>query len=333
MINAVRRTHPGQIGMIRLANLIWFPHIHRTIKLRAENCKQCTDPGKILKPLIPKSHLGTLPSIHEPNRELKIDVPITNESNNDMYILVAVDQYSRYPTPIVHLKCDAHTALNCQQKFFEFRGIPRSMIRSFLKLIFSPTHDHRATGVVLRLLQTLKRRLPLIILDPLWDKTNHAEKISAIIESIRLIPNRVSKTTPCEANFGPNTELSKILTKPNKNNLYYSQIKIFILRPEVATTRNPDGHRHMRPRDEQRGQPQYSVSGPPTHSPGIETGLRCEADSAPFGSLSNRSTIIPSKITFQLGDKKTTIDQTRKNIACNTIKSRVPEPKGTPKLF
>ena len=55
IINTVHRTHPGQVGMIRLANLIWFPHIHRTIKLRAENCKQCTDQGKNLKPIIPKT--------------------------------------------------------------------------------------------------------------------------------------------------------------------------------------------------------------------------------------------------------------------------------------
>ena len=46
IVNTVHRIHPGQVGMLRLANLIWFPHIHRTIKLRAENCKQCADQGK-----------------------------------------------------------------------------------------------------------------------------------------------------------------------------------------------------------------------------------------------------------------------------------------------
>ena len=70
VINAVHRTHPSQVGMIRLANLIWFPQIHRTIALRAENCKQCLDQGKNLKSIIPKSDLGALPKLSEPNEEL-----------------------------------------------------------------------------------------------------------------------------------------------------------------------------------------------------------------------------------------------------------------------
>ena len=53
VIIAVHCSHTGKVGMIRLGHLIWFPHIHRTIKLRAENCKQFTDQGKNLKPLIP----------------------------------------------------------------------------------------------------------------------------------------------------------------------------------------------------------------------------------------------------------------------------------------
>ena len=54
LINAVHRTHPGQFGMICLANFIWFPQIHRTVALRAENCRQCLDQGKNLKLIIPK---------------------------------------------------------------------------------------------------------------------------------------------------------------------------------------------------------------------------------------------------------------------------------------
>ena len=227
VINAVYRTHPGQVGMIRLANLIWFPHIHRTIKLREANCKQCTDRGKNLKPLIDKSDLSNLPSLHEPHQEVRIDFAgtILNESNNDMYILVAIDSYSRYPSAIVHPNCDTPTVLSFLQKFCEFHGILRSIrcdqaqafkSKSFdlfcknrnMKLIFSPTHDERATSIFERLIQTLKSRIASIT-DPLWENTNIAEKISTIIESIRLIPNRVTKITRFEAHFRrpPNTEL------------------------------------------------------------------------------------------------------------------------------
>ena len=203
IINTVHRTHPGQVGMIRLANLIWFPHIHRTIKLRAENCKQCTDQGKNLKPIIPKTDLGKLPKLLEPNQEIQLDFsgPLPNESNNEIYILVAIDCFSRYPSAVVHPNCDTSTAIDFLQKFCEFHGISRSIrceqaqafkSKSFdvycnnknIKLIFSPTHDHRATGMVERLIQTLKRRLASMISDPIWSNTTIAEKISAIIESI-----------------------------------------------------------------------------------------------------------------------------------------------------
>ena len=42
----------SRIDKESLANMIWFPQIHRTIALRAEICRQCLDQGKNLKPII-----------------------------------------------------------------------------------------------------------------------------------------------------------------------------------------------------------------------------------------------------------------------------------------
>ena len=252
VINAVHRTHPGQVGMIRLANLIWFPQIHRTIALRAENCKQCLDQGKNLKPMIPKSGQGAIPKLSEPNEELQLDFagPILDmkNNNNEHYILAAVDRFSQYPSAVVHTNCDTQTAIEFLNQYCKFHGIPRSIrcdqaqafkSRAFeifckekiIKLIFSPTHDHRASGMVERLIQTLKRRLATMNIDPIWDNTTIAEKISEIIESIRLIPNRVTKNPPFQAHFGrpKNTGLSNLLTKPNTKNLSYNNIKSFYL--------------------------------------------------------------------------------------------------------
>ena len=252
VINAVHRTHPGQVGMMRLANLIWFPQIHRTIALRAENCKQCLDQGKNLKPVSPKSELGALPKLSEPNEELQLDfagpVVDTKDNNNDHYILAAVDRFSRYPSAIVHTNCNTQTAIEFLNQYCRFHGIPRSIrcdqaqafiSRAFeiyckeknIKLIFSSTHDHRASGMVDCLIQTLKRRLATKNIDPIWDNTTIAEKIKEIIESIRLIPKRVTKIPQFQAHFGrpKNTELSNILTTPNTKNLSYNNIKSFYI--------------------------------------------------------------------------------------------------------
>ena len=231
MIYAVHRTHPGQVGMIRLANLIWFPQIRRTIALRAENCRQCLYQGKNLKPIIPKSKLGQLPKLSEPNEEIQLDFagPIigTKSPNNEHYILAAVDRFSRYPSAVVHTKSNTQTAIEFLNQYCTFQGIPRSIrcdqAQAFksraievyckdknIKLIFSPTHDHYASGIVERLIQTLKRRLATMNIDPIWDNITITEKLSEIIEPIWLIPNRVTKIPPSGAHFGwpKNREIS-----------------------------------------------------------------------------------------------------------------------------
>ena len=67
IINAIHRKHPGQTGMMHLANLIWFPRIHREIVTLTQNCQPCIKIGKNLKPLIPKNRTSELPPLMEPN--------------------------------------------------------------------------------------------------------------------------------------------------------------------------------------------------------------------------------------------------------------------------
>ena len=86
-------------------------------------------------------------------------------------------------------------------------------------------------------------------IDPIWDNTTIAEKISEIIESIRLIPNRVTKIPPFEAHFGrpKNTELSNLLTNPYTNNLTYNRIKSFYLDKRLLQNPHTDAGGNMGP--------------------------------------------------------------------------------------
>ena len=175
VINAVHRTHPGQGGMIHLADLNWFPQIHRTIALLVENCRKCLDQGKNLKSLTPKSNLVQLSKLSEPNEEQQIDfagrISDAQNSNNEHYILAAVDRFLRYRSAIVHTNCDTQTAIDFLNQYCSFQDIPRRIrcdqaqtfkSRAFeiycknknMKLILSPTHDHLASGMVARLIQT-----------------------------------------------------------------------------------------------------------------------------------------------------------------------------------
>ena len=75
---------------------------------------------------------------------------------------------------------------------------------------------HRVTGMVERLIQTLKRRLAAVNMDKKWSKEILANKISAIIENIKLIPNTTTKISPSEAHSG---------RKPNTNKQHSNKTK------------------------------------------------------------------------------------------------------------
>ena len=128
-MNSIHRNHPGQSGMMHLANLIWFPRIHREIVTLTQNCQPCIKIGKNLKPIIPKSKIANLPPLYEPNEEIQLDFagPITDEQQKDSYILATVDRFSRYPHAKVYHNWDTDTAIEYLEKCIKFHGIPRNI--------------------------------------------------------------------------------------------------------------------------------------------------------------------------------------------------------------
>ena len=247
VIDTIHHKHPGQVGMLALAKLIWWPHIHSEIVAKAKACRHCIDEGKNLKPIISKNQLGDLPKPNEPNEEIQMDfagpIPYKNSTQNN-YILVTVDRLSRFPHAETFHNCDTETAIDYLEKYCKLHGIPRSIrcdqaqafkAKEFdifcknknIKLILAPAGDHRGTGMVERLIQTIKRRLAVLDIDPNWSSESLSSRLASIIENIRLIPNRTTKTTPFEAHFSrkPNTALPNMLTKPAIKNLSYHKLK------------------------------------------------------------------------------------------------------------
>ena len=165
-----------------------------------------------------------------------------NKQNNN--ILVTVDRPSRYLHAKTFHNFDTDTAIDYLERYCKQHGIPRSIrcdqaqgfkAKEFeiicknknIKLILAPAGDHRGRGMVERLIQTIKRRLAVLDIDPDWSNKTLSSRLANIIENIRLIHNKTTKTTPFEAHYGrkPNTELSNIVTKPSLNNLSYKKLK------------------------------------------------------------------------------------------------------------
>ena len=120
VLDAIHRKHPGQAGMFALAKLVWWPHIHSDITLKAQGCQHCIDKGKNLKVLISKINLGLLPPLVEPNQEIQLDfagpIPFKENTQNN-YILVTVDRLSRYPYAETFHNCDTETAIDYLERY------------------------------------------------------------------------------------------------------------------------------------------------------------------------------------------------------------------------
>ena len=161
-----------------------------------------------------------------------------------MYFLTAIDRFSKYPTVYIYDKANGPNVLKLLDMYIETHGIPRSIRldqakclvgkqakifcnKNNIEIIEAPVNDHRAMGLVERLIQTIKNRLACIKEEKLSTRAFHVKQaLKIIIHQLRICKQRTTKTSPFEAHFGrkPNTPLSVIATKPNLLNLTYKNI-------------------------------------------------------------------------------------------------------------
>ena len=161
-----------------------------------------------------------------------------------MYFLAAIDRFSNYPTAYIYDKANGPNVLKFLDMYIETHGIPRSIrldqarclvgnqVKTFcnksnIDIIEAPVNDHRAIGLVERLIQTIKNRLACIKEEKLPTHAFHVKHaLKLIIHQLRICKQRTTMTSPFEAHFGrkPNTPLSVIATKPNLLNLTHKNI-------------------------------------------------------------------------------------------------------------
>ena len=141
-------------------------------------CVPCTDIGKNLKPITPKSKWHPRKLCQEPIEEIQIDFggPILNEKDKEIYFLTCINRYSKYPTVEFFGKANGINVVKFLLDYACNHGIPRT-IRLYqatcllgkrvtnycnennTNILDAPVDDHRAIGLVERMIQTIKRRL------------------------------------------------------------------------------------------------------------------------------------------------------------------------------
>ena len=150
----------------------------REILYLAAQCKPCTDIGKNLKPVVPASKRRPLLNCSEPNEEIRIVFggPFTDEKDQDFHIRACIDCFSKYPTVEVFEKANGPNVIKFLDEYFHIHVVPRNIrldhsrciigynFENFCKqhninIITAPANDHRAIGLVERLIQSIKRLL------------------------------------------------------------------------------------------------------------------------------------------------------------------------------
>ena len=89
--------HTSAAKMDQLAESFWWPGMHREIQEKAETCPSCRAAGKNITTQIPSTKKNNLEILTEPNQEIQLDFagPIQSKTRSEVYILVAIDRFSR----------------------------------------------------------------------------------------------------------------------------------------------------------------------------------------------------------------------------------------------
>ena len=165
------------------------------------------------------------------NGEVRLDFAghLRDELKKDAYTLLAIDKWSKFPTAKVVSSTTADVVIKFMQKYISNNGVPRRLrcdqAQSFrakkfqlfcntsnIKLLFA--HNHRAIGVVERMIQTLKCRQSIIKIGQTNTQYKLASVVAEIKKTLRFTPHVVTKISSLEPNMGrkPNTPLSNVAT-------------------------------------------------------------------------------------------------------------------------
>ena len=219
VLKRIHRGHPGQEAMLGAAQYLWWPHMNKDIVNLAEECRSCTRYGKNVKYLISKNTSKPLPLLTQPGQEVQLDYagPIENQKGKKIYLLVAIDRFSKFPSVEVTKSTSGKCTVKFLRSYIDTHGVPESIrsdqfsgfkgktLKKFCSELnieqkFCPVGDHRGCGLVERTIQTIKRRLGVMMLE----ENNKSIKLclSIIMRDLRWNKQKTIQVSPFQAHFG-----------------------------------------------------------------------------------------------------------------------------------
>ena len=191
VLKRIHRGHPGQEAMLDVSKYLWWPHMHKDIVNLAEECRSCTRYGKNAKYIIPKNATKPLPLLTQPGQEVQLDYagPLEDYKGKKIYLLVAIDKYSKFPSVKITKSAGGKSSKKFLRSYIDIHGIPESIrtdqfsgfkgktMQKYcsdnnIEQKFCPVGDHRGCGLVERTIQTIKRRLGVMLLNKILSYYN-----------------------------------------------------------------------------------------------------------------------------------------------------------------
>ena len=230
IIAMLHHGHVSKNKMEQLAEAFWWPGLNRDIREKAETCPSCRAAGKNIITQIPSTKKNNLEILTEPNQEIQLDFagPIKSKSRGDVYILVAVDRFSKWPTAQVCKSAGTRTVLKFLTEYFTNNGAPQcirtdngccfksSEFKKFctdenIKRIRCTPNLHTGTGLVERMIRTIKS----LTRANMADGIKFEDSVQLAIKTIRQTPHSRLNMTPFEMHSGrkPRPALTNIIGK------------------------------------------------------------------------------------------------------------------------
>ena len=94
-----------------------------------QNCGQCTEQGRNLKPALRKEQMFQVEPVVKPKEEVQIDSAgsLQDELHKDACNLVAIDKWPKIPTAKVVANTTADIAKKFIERYISNNGVPRKI--------------------------------------------------------------------------------------------------------------------------------------------------------------------------------------------------------------
>ena len=160
-----------------------------------------------------------MPNLTGPNQKLQLHFagPFLYVKGAKIFLLVAIDRFSKFPSVLLTKATGAKKVTKFLESYIRIHGLPHyirtdhgsgfknDLVQKFcsikgIKHIILPVGDHRGSGLVERMIQTIKRKLGTAKLDSNFD--NFKQILHRIIEDIRKSNHSILKKSHFELHFG-----------------------------------------------------------------------------------------------------------------------------------